>query len=86
MYIHVCIYVYILYVIYIYIYYICTYMAMYNLLGPPGEHNPARVFHKMQAHLHAWAPLGPCGPGPRGPLGLWAGPLWAPLGQCRPGP
>ena len=29
-------------------------------------------------------PLGPCGPGPTGPL--WAGLLWRPLGPCRPGP
>ena len=62
------------------------YMAMCNLLGAPGEHNPARVFHTMQAHLHAWTPLGPCGPGPCGlPWALTCralvgppGPLWAP--------
>ena len=56
---------------------------MCPLLGAPGEHNPARVFHTMQAHLHTWAPLGPCGPGPCG--SPWAlvgplGPLWASLG------
>ena len=65
-------------------------MAMCHLLGAPGTHNPGRVFHTMQAHLHARPPLGPCGPGACGPpwvLVGWAlvglalvsppGPLWA---------
>ena len=62
-------------------------MAMCHLLGAPGEHNPARVFPTMQAHLRAWPPLGQCGAGPcvshGGPHGpLWAGLLWQPLGPC----
>ena len=46
-----------------------VYMAMYQLLGAPGEHSSTQVFHTMQEHLHAWAP---------GPF--WVGPLWAPMG------
>ena len=39
------------------------------------------VFHTMKAHLHVWAPLGPCGPGPCGrPWALVGRALWAPPG------
>ena len=75
------IYIYMLYV-YMMCIYIYIYMAMCHLLGALGEHNPAWLFHIMQAHLRAWAPLGPSRAGPLwAPLHpLWAGPSGPPLG------
>ena len=62
-------------------------MAMCHLLGAPGEDNPARVFHTMQAHLHARAPWALVGWAPGvAPGPLWARPLWAALGPCGLGP
>ena len=58
----------------------CKYIYIHKwpFTGCPRKHNPARVFHTVQAHLHAlasWAlvgralvdPLGPCRPVPCGP-------------------